>query len=205
MKALYRTKEWQDLDLYLRADFITCIEGVRPGAQLDQYRNNQTLFQEKKIIIDDMLKDLGMVSYEAERKLYVTHDQSLLDKLLNQDIHMGQFLGYPECCIEPHYERSKAHMKGQGFGGAIMFWAKARQAILNETGKFNSDLLYTLWVPCSLQCKPSLELGTKIKETLESCDQVAADNLRQFERGMILSPDPEILAEMEAYLKSLEK
>jgi len=109
-----------------------------------------------------------------ERDYYIAREASVLERLWVNELEIGEFLGYPDCCANAFYAGcEKAMTQGFEWGPAVQFLRKR---------KVNDNLLfdYNFHVPCSIECEPSLMMGKAIKEVLEKNDPGAAVALREW-------------------------
>ena len=161
------------------------IEKVRPGGQVDLITSkiNSRILNSRRKNLEYCLNEIGLLYQEYNMDYFVTYDSYLLNKLFSRKIKTGNFLGYPECCIE-HFEKScKDYLKYKKTPPAVDYWQKARKAI--QEGIYNEVLDYILHIPCSISCKNTLNLAYKIKTVLESNDFEALKYLKRLNRSRI--------------------
>ncbi len=177
--------EWYKLNLDIRADLITMIEGIRPGAKIEmrkllERRSEKYFLYQKGLLVKclDALK-IGYGYDDWSDNLYAYQDGEWVEKLCSDAIKEGEFLGYPECCINNFEQACKAFLNGVPTKGpAVEFEQKVKRA--RKENVFNDLIYYRLHVPCDVNCKKTLDLSKKIKDVLEKNDLEAAFYLRDF-------------------------
>ncbi len=179
--------EWSKIDVGVKVDLITLIEGVRPSANIELWKlerkKGSAYFQEQLECLDKWLEKSGLIYRENKADYYVCQDQNFLDQLWCGEIKAGEFLGYPECCILNFEEGCQRYLDGKGKGPMVEFGESARKAI--QEGTYNFDLDYILHAPCSVNCTESIEMAGKVKRVLILRDKDAAESLRKNNRLFI--------------------
>lgn len=174
--------EWYRLNLSIRADLVPVLENVRSGANIELWKfkrsRNESYFRAQEKYLKYCLKRLGLYCKEHREDYYVSKNSGLLNRLWSREIMTGEFLGYPKCCIDS-FERGCQEVLTGGLekGPAIQFCKKLKEAM--EKGNFNEILLYTLHIPCGLDCKETITMAERIKLVLESKDIEAAYYLKE--------------------------
>ncbi len=166
MEDLYQTNEWKSLNPDIRFDLVPLIEKLRHGARIDLSTLRDT--DSIKYNLEKVISDSKLIFRNFNKNYYICDDISLLEKLDSNDISIGEFLGYPACCIINFETTSMNNSRA-----AMNYWKNAKKSM--EEGNFNLIMLYALHVPCSVQCKETVELAGKIREVLELKDPVVAD------------------------------
>ena len=182
---MYGSKEWKSLSLLTRAEIIPVIEDVRPGAFL-------TVSKEFKPSLEHCIEESEMLynvrdHRSGNSRYLVSRDKEMLDDIfsywtsvydsssecLDYDYHnmMGQFFGYPQCCIDYFVDGcSCGRMPGYDWD------CKAAESY--KKGNYNPVFNYVFHVPCRVNCKESRILGEKIKDVLKKYDLAAAERIK---------------------------
>lgn len=167
----YEFLEWYKLDPCIRADLITMIEEIRPGAKVELWkleRQSPAYFLQQKPILERCIEALALSWKEHEGACYVSRKLSLLDRLWSGELKEGEFLGYPACCIDAfEVGCTKAMTEGMEWGPTVQFWRKMRQCE-------NPLLAYVPHIPCSIECTATLAMTAIVKTVLEKYDIGAA-------------------------------
>ncbi len=97
-----------------------------------------------------------------------------LDQTQTPNIHRdaGKMYGFPECCVEKYV----------GPGSTTRYWRQLARQIA-RSGTYPIEIDFVEHVPCDIECKETLELGARIKDTLKEYDPAAAEVKRIFERN----------------------
>ncbi len=103
-------------------------------------------------------------------------------------IENGKLLGYPECCVEEYFgsvSPSWGNWLKEKLGMPVFkFEAQANRAArpVGNTGRFDEpdipELYYTQHIPCDIECAPTMELGRRNRDVLETYDPEAARAMR---------------------------
>jgi len=184
-KSIYQSKQWKKLPFHSRADLIPVIEKVRPGGQIDITTPKMIKgeLDSRRKNLEYCLNETGLLYQECNVDYFVTYDPLLLDQLFSRKLKTGEFLGYPECCIK-HFEKScQEYLKYKKTPPAIDYWQKAGKAL--QEGVYNKILDYILHIPCSINCKETINLASNIKVALEFNDIEVLNYLRKWNRSKI--------------------
>lgn len=197
MENLYKSKEWKDLDKVGRAQLLLVNEGLKKGTIIG---GNYTSFM-------DILKKTGL-DYKSvfdKRLLYPvfeiakpevlaekTHKLLALPKdCTSLDFYnvIGDFLGYPECCIREYSrERTPAEKEAVKIPGkrhlTYRFGQELEKAIKSE-GKYPDvfDYVPPSFTPCSIDCPEATKTLASWKDAIETLDPEAAKELVYFNRN----------------------
>jgi hypothetical protein len=187
VKGKYDFIQWHKLSLDIRAALLPVIEGARHGACIPVGRNcgkdKHTLSQRK--LLEYCLKRFGLFYKKQDEDLYYICDsKAMLEKFWHHPSCIGEFLGYPKCCIAAYDKRVK-NVTPENIsekGPAVVFDRKLHQRLhAIQLGESPVDSLYPLLsifhVPCNINCKKSIALGKKIKKALIKNDPEAAKQL----------------------------
>ncbi|MDP2909376.1 MAG: DUF483 domain-containing protein [Nanoarchaeota archaeon] len=195
MKNIYKSEEWINLELNVRSDLVPAIEEVRHGAQIEFWRSMFDNNREEQInYLEYSLKKIGINYRTYELDYYISWEESWLDKLWGKvtpegkvihEINHGQFLGYPQCCIDNFEASCETYLQGKGLGPMAKFWQDAKKAM--QEGKFNESLFYVLHAPCSLCCKETIKMAEEIKKVLNFNDTEAGEYLKLLNQKNILN------------------
>ncbi len=184
-KRVYNSKQWKSLPLLSRADLITVIEKVRPGGQIDLTtpKMNNGLLDSRRKSLEYCLNETGLLYQEYNLDYFVTYDPLLLNKLFSGKLKTGQFLGYPECCIN-HFEKScQEFLEHKKTPPAIEYWQKAKKSLQDKA--YNEILDYILHIPCSISCEETINMAYSVKIVLESNDVEVSNYLKKWNRSRI--------------------
>lgn len=198
VNKIYESDEWKSLNLDIRADLIPTIEKIRPGALI--YIGNTEdgkRDEEQSFCLDYCLAKLDM-GYKKDKldgyvDYYVYQDEQLFNKIQKKEIALGHFLGYPQCCVKKFHNKD-SKKRYQYFDDQIeLSEVPLSKGIISaremadsiEKGTFNSEFLYTIHVPCNVDCQDSIDMGKKNKDSLEKNDIEAAKWLRKWSEEVI--------------------
>lgn len=173
-KSKYDFIQWYKLSLSIRVDLIPVIEGIRHGATIDvgedDDKSEHTL--SKRRLLEYCLKRFGLFyKKQGESSYYICDNNATLEKLWHNQLCIGEFLGYPKCCVDA-FNKAVQNINGMP---AVVFCRKLSK-VYKKRG-FENPLFFTLHVPCSINCKETLALGEKIQKALNDNDKEVAKYL----------------------------
>lgn len=178
-RNIFNFIEWYKLNLNIRIDLVPVIEGIRFGALVELWkfdREPQYLLGQERYL-KYCLKKLELYYKKHGVDYYISKSLTRLNRLWSREMKIGEFLGYPKCCIDAFEMGCQEHLKtGPEKGPAVQFYRKVKAAI--GEGDFNEILFYSLHVPCVLDCKETAILAEKVESVLRSKDIEAAHHLR---------------------------
>ena len=181
----YEFLEWYKLDLTIRADLVSVIENVRRGANIELWKLKNGLgglrhFSEQKKYLEFCLKKFGLHYRDYMKNYYVSKELTWLDKLWKKEIDCGEFLDYPRCCITAFEKGCREYNTRKALGPAVEF----SQSLIQEKN-VDERLLWTLHIPCKLDCRETLKLAEKAKAVLLDKDVQAAEYLVSFNQNRV--------------------
>jgi len=172
LKNKYNFVQWYKLNLYARANLISVVEGLRHGVIIEMFgwgQNDAHDILQKKLL-ECCLKKFKLFYKKEDELYYVCDNRQMLKKLWNNQLCVGDFLGYPECCIKTFDKRiEKVTAKNSSQKGpAVLFSRKLHQQLLEGFHVTQCEcsicsLLYTFHVPCRINCKKALYWEKKLK------------------------------------------
>lgn len=171
-------------------NLLPLVEGLRPGASLELgnlvEQGEPGYYSNQKRYLEFCLKKFGLFFREDDYQDYwVSRDRVLLDQLWHEEISIGEFLGYPKCCIGAFEEHIRLADSTEDKTKSPMIRFSREAYPLLQKGALGSALLYTLHVPCGLDCKESLALGRKMETVMKREDAETACFLDDFNRRCI--------------------
>ena len=178
-KSRYDFIQWHKLNLNVRADLLPVIEGARHGALVAIYEEGNSDEKSQRELLEYCLKRFNLFyKKQGEALYYICDNEAMLEKLWRRPSYIGEFLGYPKCCIKAFYKGARRVSKSQKYYGApgVVFCRKLFK-VYKRMG-CEHPLFYTLHVPCGINCKETLALGAKIQKALNDHDKEAAKYLR---------------------------
>jgi len=128
--------------------------GVRLGAEVKLLEDSKHDFFIKT------LEDLGLHVYDHGMKITISKEP-IDDDILYSAEYGFEVLGYPKCCC---FDEPPATF----FTQAISACHKDPEFIKKK----RSDIRFVQHVPHSLNCKPSLKLGKRIREVVEEMEKL---------------------------------
>jgi hypothetical protein len=100
---------------------------------------------------------------------YICLDESLYHKLNSREMNVGEFLGYPKCCVDNFYSEEC---------GKTIFPYRDFVIQTRKRNNLDSNLFYLLHAPCDIDCRETLKFAKEIRRVLEANDIEAANYLR---------------------------
>lgn len=210
MENLYKSNEWKSLDKVDRAQLLLVIEGLKKGTIIG---GNYTSFM-------DILKKTGL-DYKSNFDKRLLHPVFEIAKpeVLAEKTHrllslpkyatsfdyyrvIGDFLGYPECCIKEYSrERTPAEKEAGRIPGKRHLTYRFGQELDNAIksgGKYPDvfDYVPPSFTPCSINCPEATKTLASWKDAIETLDPEAGKELVYFNRNDY----PQLLAHQN-YLK----
>jgi len=186
---IYTLDGWKQLTAENRIGFILVLEDVRAGSMLHiplrKWTYETDKEEESKVL--SVLEKTALSYIDGHKVYFISKEQTYLDDLDNGRISLGEFLGYPRCCVKKFDKMSKKILKGKGIPAGLDYWQKAKKCM--EKGRYNDILDYALHFPCSPKCAKSAKLVQRIKNVLERYDPKAAQYIRENNRHNINSVD----------------
>lgn len=176
-KLIYQCKEFQELYPEDRALIILVSQKVKPYATLGSLKR-----------IGHILEDLGLYFTMTKREKDFVYDITYKKKLFkelqgvktkrkqdskmsakewqktNDHVGLGQMYGYPTCCTEA-YTRDFKNDKSPLDRATNQYFRYFAQH-----GTISEEIHFVNYFPCSMDCKKTIELGRKNRETLEAMD-----------------------------------
>lgn len=118
---IYQSKEWLSLELDIRVDLVPTIEKIRPGAEIEFWRKCYDDNREEQInLLEHCLTKIGIKHRNHESTYYISWEESWINKLWGKEtpegeiiyeLTHGQFLGYPQCCIDSFEKGCQEYLK----------------------------------------------------------------------------------------------
>ncbi len=176
-KLIYQSKEFQELYPDDRALIILVSQKVKPYATLGSLKR-----------IGSILEDLGLYFTMAKREkdfvYHITYKKKLFKEFqgiktkrkqeskmsakewqkTNDHVGLGQMYGYPTCCTEAYTRDFKNDKSPLDRATRQYFRYFAQHGTISE------EIHFVNYLPCSMDCKATLELGGKYRDILEEMD-----------------------------------
>lgn len=196
MENLYKSKEWNSLDKVDRAQLLLVIEDLKKGTMIG---GNHTSFL-------DILKKTGLdYKFNFDKRLLYPVFEIAKPEALAEKTHklltlpkdctsfdyysvVGDFLGYPECCIKEYSrERTPAEKEAVRTPGKRHLTYKFGQELdakIKSDGSYPESFDYVppSFTPCSINCPEATKTLSSWKDAIETLDPEAAKELVYFNR-----------------------
>lgn len=183
----YDFLEWYKLDLGIRADLVQLIEGARHGANVELWKLKEKRplhFLQQKMHLESCLEKLHLIHAGQRDDYYIAADATWLEKLCKGEIEIGEFLGYPKCCVDA-FRRGCQRVRSRRLKTGPAVWHCRKMENAHRKGELNQLLFWTRHVPCRLDCKETLSMASETKNFLEKHDSQAAYYLASFNQGRV--------------------
>lgn len=135
-------------------DLVMVKEGIKKGAEINRHADKD---------LEVLITNLGLIYKHKNGKYLVAKVKSDLEALAEDTKARGDWFGIPQCCVKAFLEQgsklsekiSKEEIKALQSGKHI-----PNEFFLGSYG----------YIPCSLNCKFTLERGIKTKVALDRID-----------------------------------
>lgn len=188
VNSIYQSKQMKNIHPFFRVPLILLGEKLKPASTFGGEEGTEEILKELGMNYVFIKTPDGHLVFDAtydkekyeqfnslrnfEEHEIKTNDNNKMESKEWQKTcdheYFGKIYGYPKCCIDAYSEYMKT--------------GKSSKKLVKR-GDIPEELYCIEHNPCSVECKESIEMGRKFKETLEKIDPEALQTLISFNKN----------------------